>query len=136
MKNYKDLEIYRISHELAVEVHKMTLRDLPKIEMYETGSQIRRSSKSVPATIVEGFGRKRYQTEFIRYITYAIASANETVEHLELLYETGSLKDKQLFDTLNYKYDKLGKKLFKFREAVIKNMDIDLPKSKLLVANI
>lgn len=46
MKSYKDLEIYTLSYELAVKVHKMTLR-LPKYEMYEEGSQVRRSSKGV-----------------------------------------------------------------------------------------
>ncbi len=46
-QSYKDLEVYSLSKELAVKVHKMTLKDLPKFEMYEEGSQIRRSSKSI-----------------------------------------------------------------------------------------
>lgn len=37
--NYKNLEIWQISRELVIEIHKMTL-DLPKFEMYEEGSQI------------------------------------------------------------------------------------------------
>ena len=69
MQSYKDLEIYRLSHDLAVKLHEMTLQDLPKFEMFEQGSQIRRSSKSIAATIVEGYGRKVYQQEFIRYLT-------------------------------------------------------------------
>lgn len=64
-QSYKDLEIYQLAHRLAVEIHKMTLEELPKFEMYEEGSQIRRSSKSAAANIVEGFGRKRYQNEYI-----------------------------------------------------------------------
>ncbi len=60
MKSYKDLEVYKIAHTLAVELHEMTLYDLPKFEMYEEGSQIRRSSKSIVSTILEGFGRKMY----------------------------------------------------------------------------
>ena len=36
----------------------MTLDNLPKFEMYEEGSQIRRSSKAVASNIVEGFGRR------------------------------------------------------------------------------
>lgn len=43
----------------------MTLEDLPKFEMYEEGSQIRRSSKAVVSNIVEGFGRKRYQADYV-----------------------------------------------------------------------
>jgi hypothetical protein len=61
--SYKNLEIWQLAREIALKVHKMTLEDLPKFEMYETGQQIRRSSKSCRSTIVEGYGRKRYQNE-------------------------------------------------------------------------
>jgi len=122
MQSYKDLEIYRVSHRLAIEVHKMTLQDLPKFEMYEEGSQIRRSSKSIVATIVEGFGRKQYQQEYSRYLTYAIASCDETKEHLELLFETDSLGKKDLFERLLAGYESLGKMLYRFRETVTKSL--------------
>jgi four helix bundle protein len=61
MQSYKDLDIYKLSHRLAIEIHKMTLNKLPKFEMYEEGAQIRRSSKSIVCNIVEGFGRRRYK---------------------------------------------------------------------------
>jgi four helix bundle protein len=51
---------------------------LPKFAFYEQGSQIRRSSKSVKDTIVEGYGRRKYKAEYIKYLTYAIASCDET----------------------------------------------------------
>lgn len=44
---YKDLEVWKRAKELVSEIHMMTLEDLPKFEMYETGSQIRRSMNSV-----------------------------------------------------------------------------------------
>lgn len=37
VKSYRDLEIYTLSYDLAVKVHKMSL-ELPKYEMYEEGS--------------------------------------------------------------------------------------------------
>jgi len=58
MKSYKDLEVYNLSLVLAVATHRMTLT-LPKYEMYEVGSQIRRSAKSISANIAEGYGRRR-----------------------------------------------------------------------------
>ena len=52
MKSYKDLEIYQLSYELAVKVHKFTL-GLPKYEQYEEGRQVRKSSKGITSCIVE-----------------------------------------------------------------------------------
>ncbi len=117
--NYKDLEVWQIARELSIEIHKMTLT-LPKFEMYEEGSQIRRSSKSIRSNIVEGYGRRRYKNEFIKYIVYAIASTDETIDHLETLFETKSFKDKVLFDNLLKKSNLLGKKLIKFLDSVEK----------------
>lgn len=115
--NYKDLEVWKIARELCIEIHKMSL-SLPKFEMYEEGSQIRRSSKSIRSTIVEGYGRRRYKNEFIRYITYAIASTDETIDHLETLWETESLADKQLFQKLQNELNLLGKKLINFQKSL------------------
>lgn len=55
IRSYRDLKVYQLSFELAVEVDKMSKR-LPKHEMYEEGRQIRRSAKSIPANIAEGLG--------------------------------------------------------------------------------
>ncbi len=55
MSGYRDLEIYKLAFSLALDVHKLTLT-LPKYEMYEQGSQVRRSTKSIKDNIVEGYG--------------------------------------------------------------------------------
>lgn len=54
MGSYRDLEIYNMAHKMGVDIHKFSLT-LPKYELYETGSQMRRASKSVSANIVEGY---------------------------------------------------------------------------------
>lgn len=87
--------------------------------MYEEGSQIRRASKSIRSNIVEGYGRRRYKNEFIRFITFSIASTDETIDHLETLYETESLT-RELFVSLLEKANLLGKKLIKFLDSVEK----------------
>ena len=122
MQSYKELDVYQLAHRLAVEVHGMTLQALPKFELYEEGSQIRRSAKSISTAVVEGFGRKLYQQEFIRYLTYAIASCDETKEHLEILFETESLRNTERFTNLLKRYEELGKKLYRFRESVQDNL--------------
>jgi four helix bundle protein len=113
MKSYRDLDIYNDSKKLAIEVHKMNLI-LPKFELYEEGSQIRRSSKSVTAMIVEGYERKRYKANFIKYLVYSQAECDETIVHLDFLFETGSMTDKSKYDDLRMKYDLLSKRINKF----------------------
>jgi four helix bundle protein len=120
MSGYRDLEIYQLSKELAIRVHKMTL-SLPKRETFEEGSQIRRSSKSIAGAIVEGYGRSRYKPEYIKYLTYAHAECDETILHLEFLFETGSLTDETLFKELVSLYDNLGRKINKYIQWVEEN---------------
>ena len=120
MSSYRELEIYKLSKGLAIRVHKLTL-SLPKIETYEEGSQIRRSSKAITSAIDEGYGRSRYKAEYIKYLTYAHAECDETILHLEFLFEAESLKDKNLFDELNLSYDQLGRKINKYIQWVEEN---------------
>jgi four helix bundle protein len=118
--SYKNLEIWKLARGLSIEIHNMTLTALPKFEMFEEGSQIRKSSKSVRSTIVEGYGRRMYKQEFIRYLIFAIASNDETIDHLETLFETKSLTDKVLYDAFHEKLEILGKKLNSFIKSVEK----------------
>jgi len=94
------------------------LTELPKFELFEEGSEIRRSSKGVKSTIVEGYGRRDYKQEFIHYLSFAIASNDETLDHLETLWETSSLKNEVLYNELHEKIDKLGRKINLFIKGV------------------
>jgi four helix bundle protein len=118
--SYRDLDIYKKAHKLAVEIHKMTLT-LPKFEMYEAGSDIRRSSKSVKNSIVEGFGRRRYKQEFIRFLSFSQGSCDETTEHLVTLYDTGSLTDEKQYKYFMEEYDHLGRMINNFIKSVERN---------------
>jgi len=117
--SYKKLEIWQLAREVVIEIHKMSLT-LPKFEMYEEGSQIRRSSKSVKSNLVEGYGRRNYKNEYIRFITFALASNDETIDHLETLYETESLTDEKIFKQIDSILQILGKKINKFLQSVQK----------------
>ena len=50
-QSYRDLDIYKKAHKLTIEIHEMSLK-LPKFELYEEGSQVRKSSKSIKNNIV------------------------------------------------------------------------------------
>lgn len=122
MKSYRDLEIYTESKRLAIEVHKMSL-GLPKFELYEEGSQIRRSSKSVTSSIVEGYSRRRYKADFIRYLIFAQAECDETMVHLDFLFETSSITDIEMYQRLKNNYDTLSKRINKFIQWVEENLN-------------
>jgi len=116
MSSYKDLDIYKISLSLFYEVHPMSLK-LPKHELYELGSQLRRSSDSIVTNIVEGYGRSAYKAEFVRFLIFSWSSSLETINHLE--------KIKHLYcnlfrDDLIQNYEILSAKIYSFIKYVEK----------------
>jgi len=122
MKSYRDLEIYKESKRLAIEVHAMSLK-LPKFEMFEEGGQVRKSSKSVTSMIVEGYGRKRYKGDYIKYLVYSQAECDETIVHLDFLFETGSATDTIKIERLRADYDVLSKRINKYIQWVENNFN-------------
>lgn len=123
---YKKLRIWIMARELVIEIHRMTLATLPKFEMYEEGSQIRRSMKSVKSNIVEGYGRRRHKSEYIRFLDYSYASALETVDHLETLFNTESLTDEVMFNSLQERLNHLSKSIFLLIRSVEVHHNEDL----------
>ena len=118
MKSYRDLEIYQKAYQLAVEVHKMTLT-LPQYEIYEQGSQIRKSTKSIKDNIVEGYGRRRYKNEFIRFLIFAHSSCDEAISQLTMIDEI-HFESKGLTELVSA-YEVLGRMIYKFIDYVEKN---------------
>ena len=119
MSSYKDLEIYSIGLDLFYRAHFTSLK-LPKYEMYELGNQLRRSADSVPTNIVEGYGRKRYKADFIKFLTYSYASCLESVFHIEKISKLypGIIDDEQDFID---KYNELSSKTYNFIKYVEQN---------------
>ena len=126
MKSYRELDVYKESKQLTVEIHKMSL-SLPKFELYEEGSQIRRSSKAVTSAIVEGYGRKRYKQDFIRFLVYAQSECDETIVHLDFLHETESLKETNSYNSFFERYTVLRKKINNFIQWVEDNWNNQPP---------
>lgn len=118
-KSYRDLEVYQISMKLFIRVHQVSLR-LPKYEMYELGSQVRRSADSVNSNIVEGYGRRRYKKDFIKFLIYSHSSNDETINHLKklkILYPKFDTSLGMLID----EYEILGAKLNRFITYITQN---------------
>lgn len=90
LRGFRDLDFYEDAYQLALEVHRLSLT-LPPWERSELGSQMRRASKSIPAAIAEGWGRREYPREFKHYLAIAVGSGEEMTVHLDFSRDLGYL---------------------------------------------
>ncbi len=106
---YHRLDVFRKSYQLAIELHRITLR-FPKHEQYELAQQLRKSSKSIPANIAEGMGKQSSKADVRRFIQIAMGSCDESRVWLEFArdLEYLSKQDQNLFDQ---RYQEIGKML-------------------------
>jgi four helix bundle protein len=116
-KSYRDLEIYQIAFDLAVRIRERTLK-LPNPDRYEVGGQIRRSSQSTKDTIVEGYGRRRYKPDFIKFLVYGYPSNLEAHSQAEFI---NASYPNEGWDIIALELDALGIKIHNFISYVEKN---------------
>jgi four helix bundle protein len=89
VKKFQDLEVWKKSFSISLEIHKATLQ-FPQIEQYALANQMRRASKSICANIAEGFSKQLHsKAEFKRFIQMAMASGNEMIVWMMYAYELG-----------------------------------------------
>ena len=93
IERVEDLEVYRRAYRLSLEVHRASL-ELPRIEQFALADQLRRSSKSICANLVEGFAKQsRSAAEYRRYLTVAIGSSDETQLWLRYCVDLGYVEE-------------------------------------------
>ena len=88
MQDFKKLDVWKRSHELALMVYKLSA-SFPREEVYGLTSQLRRAA-SVPANIAEGCGRDS-PLDFAHFLDIAFGSASELEYHLILAKDLGFL---------------------------------------------
>lgn len=116
--NFNDLNIWRKSHELSLELYNLT-KTFPKSELFGITSQIQRASTSISANIAEGFGRKGNK-EFIQFLYQAKGSLYETQNFLFFTKDIGYINQTK-FDYLFQEYETLAKMLNSFITKVKQN---------------
>lgn len=117
MKSYKDLNIYQEAFQLAVDIYKMSIA-LPAPDKYETGAQIRRSSQSIKDSIAEGYGRRRYKADFIKFLVIGHASLLESTSQAEFL---DNIHPNSNWTDITNRLNTLGIKISNFIDYVEKN---------------
>ena len=107
--SYRDLEVYRRSLGVLVGLQAV-VGQLPRYELMELASQMRRASKSIPLNIAEGYGRQKSDRDFKSFLGNAMGSANEMVVCLEIC-KVLSYAGTSECDALMREYDEIGRML-------------------------
>jgi four helix bundle protein len=106
IKTYRDFEVYKESYRAALDVSTLT-KKFPRIEQPELARQLRRSARSVPANIVEGWAKRASAAEFKRYLQMAIGSCHETQLWLDMSKDEGYISLGEHEDFRN-RYNRIG----------------------------
>lgn len=106
VKNYTDLLVYKQAYRLAISISQFTKR-FPREEQFELGRQLRRSARSIPANIVEGWAKRNSPAEFKRHLLIAAGEIAETRFWIELATDEG-IAERKLTEDLLKEYAKLG----------------------------
>ena len=87
---FRDLKVYQMAYQLAMEVFQES-KSFPPDEKYSLTDQIRRSSRSVAANIAEGYRKRRYTKMFVSKMADADGEATETQVWLNFTRDCGYL---------------------------------------------
>jgi len=113
---FNDLQVYKRLFTLTLKVSELTMT-FPKHEMYELGSQLRRSSNSIPANLAEGFGNK-HTNIFTECISRSQGELRESLHHLDIACKKGYLKEKE-FDEFYNEYEECSKMLYGLEKSLL-----------------
>ena len=106
IRRYRDLLVYQQAYRLTLEVSRLS-KGFPRQEQFELGRQIRASSRSVAANIVEGWAKRESAAEFKRHLQIAVGECEETRFWLDLASDEGCAP-KTRSEPLGAEYAKLG----------------------------
>ena len=110
IRSVKDLKVYNLAFELAMELFNLT-KYFPKEEQYSLTDQMRRSSRSVAINIREGFAKKRYENVFIRHLKDSMGSSEETRGWLDFSIRCQYI-DSMMHEKLDTSYDEVNAMLY------------------------
>ena len=118
-KTHKDLDVWKISIELVVDIYSLT-KDYPDIEKYGLISQMQRCSVSIPSNIAEGAARTSTK-EFAHFLSIALGSLAELDTQLIISNKLNYIKNTEFINITEEKVIKIRKMLIGLKKAVEKN---------------
>src|SRR6266403_3780919 len=88
IESAKDLTVYKLAYDLAMEIFAITKR-FPAEEKYALTSQIRRSSRSICLNLREAWAKRRYKAHFVSKLTDCDGENSETETSLDFAKDCG-----------------------------------------------
>ncbi len=83
--SFEDLDVYQRLCALHLKMNQATLK-FPQFELFELGSQLRRSSNGAPANIAEGWNN-RHINIYLEGINRSMGELQETLHHLRMAFK-------------------------------------------------
>jgi four helix bundle protein len=134
IRSYEDIEACQRAMALLPAVHTLAA-SFPEYERYELASQMPRASKSIPANIAEGYGKRSSVKEFKHYLANALGSANEMIVHIRVARSLGYVGEGEARGLVGG-YDIVGKQLARlmetWRQLPPLTSHVSRPKSRML----
>ena len=87
VSDYRNLKVWELAHAIRLVIYEATSA-YPADERFSLVDQTRRAASSIASNIAEGAGHQSSR-EYARFLTYAVASANEVEDHLLLARDLG-----------------------------------------------
>ena len=115
--NFKDLIVWQKSHQLTLEIYKITSH-FPPDERFGIVNQMRRAAYSIPSNIAEGYSRKS-RKEYLQFLNFAKGSLQELKYFIILSHDLNyiSYDDKIKLDNST---EEISKILYKFTKNLTK----------------
>jgi four helix bundle protein len=110
MGDYRDLIVFQKSYKLAMDIFEAT-KKFPAEERYSLTDQLRRSSRSVCANLVEAYRRRKYRPYFISKLTDSETENAETQVWLDFAKDCKYMEIAQ-YDDFTLRNDEVGKMIW------------------------
>ncbi len=103
IRSFKDLDAWKLGHELVLDVYKHT-KAFPKDEFFGLTNQMRRAAVSVTSNIAEGYGRNTAKDKAHFYVI-SKGSLLEIQNQLQVAHDLGYVSS-ETFDALDKKLER------------------------------
>jgi four helix bundle protein len=92
-RSFRELTVWQQSMDLAVEIHAAAAR-LPPSERFDLGRDLRKTVRSIPSNVAEGFNRHS-RASYRFHVSVALGSQGELETQVELARRLGHLSDSE-----------------------------------------